>query len=206
MSVGLPSHYQLRLEHISHEVSRLPPDARGTIVILGDCHVEGNPVKELAGAHVVNMGIKENALKSDCAAMKDRLWQMPLARPGHVVICAGLSDLRAKRSPLDVEQCYRQLIEGVRMTVPAAKIHIAFLPPTRQPHESLMHEVAVMNAILEELATSMNVEFVDLFSPLEDDNGELDVAFSLDGIHLNETGYEKVNEMLERHLISGASY
>lgn len=191
---------------MSHEVSRMPRDAQGTVVLLGDCHVEENPVKEFGDAHVINMGIKEDELGGECTGIKDRLWLLPMARPAHVIIMAGLNDLKAGRNPLAIEQCYRELIQGIKRTVPSAKVHIALIPPTRDRYAKLMHEIAVTNAILEEVAEKNNIEFVDLFSPLEDDDGELAQDCTVDGYYLNDTGYDRVNKMLERHLVSGESY
>ncbi len=206
MSVGLPTHYQLRLEHISHEVSRLPRDAQGTVVLLGDVHVEANPVKEFGDAHVINMGIQEDELGADCHGTKDRLWLLPMARPGHVIIMAGLNDLREGRNPLDLERCFVELIDQVRRHAPGAKIHLAEIPPTRERYGKLMHSIAVMNAILEELATKLDLELVDLFSMLEDDDGQLCQDCSEDGYYLNDTGFDRINSMLERHLSNGDSY
>lgn len=206
MSVGLPSHYQLRLEHMSHEVSRLPRDASGTIVILGDAHVEGNPLRELCDIPVINMGIKEDELGRECGAIKDRLWLLPMARPAHVVIIAGMNDIKAERNPLEVERCFHELIEQVRRNAPSAKIHVAMIPPTRDRYAKLMQNVALLNAILEELCEKEDVECVDLFSSLEDDDGLLREDCTADGYFLNDTGFEKVNEILERHLTCGDSY
>jgi lysophospholipase L1-like esterase len=206
MSVGLPTHYQLRLEHISHEVSRLPRDASSTVVLLGDVHVESNEIKDLAGTHVINMGIQEDELGKDCGGLKDRLWLLPMARPSDVVIMAGLNDLRAGRNPLIVEKCFKELVAAVKRTVPSARIHIALIPPTREKYAKLMHEIAITNAILEEMAGSLGVQFVDLFSPLEDDEGQLAPIFSEDGYYLNDTGFDRINDMLEKHLSNGDSY
>lgn len=206
MSVGLPSHYQLRLDHISHEVSRLPRDAGNTIVLLGDVHVEENPAREMAGSPVINMGIKEDELGRDCGGLKDRLWLLPMARPAHVVIMAGLNDLKAGRNPLDIERCFRDLIEHVQKNAASAKLHLALIPPTREKHAKLMHEIALMNAILEELAEKTGLEYVDLFSPLEDDEGLLAQDCSEDGYYLNDTGFDRINTMLENHLSNGESY
>jgi lysophospholipase L1-like esterase len=69
-----------------------------------------------------------------------------------------------------------------------------------------MRDIAITNASLEEFAESHGLSFVDLFSFLEDDDGNLAQNYTSDGGHLNETGYEAVNEMLERHLKHGESY
>lgn len=206
MSVGLPSHYQLRLEHMSHEVSRLPKDASGTIILLGDAHVEENPVKQLCDAPVINTGIKEDELGVDCGGMRDRLWLLPMARPSHVFIIAGINDIKAGRSPLDVERCYRNLVRQVKQTVPAAAIHVAEIPPTRDRFQKLMPHIALFNGLLETAAEEENVTLVDLFSTLVDDEGALCDDCTVDGFFLNDTGYERANDLLERHLTCGESY
>ncbi len=203
MSVGLPSHYQLRLEHMSHEVSRLPRDSSGTVVLFGDAHIEGNNIKELCGAPVINMGIKEDELNRDCGGLLDRLWLLPMARPAHVFIVAGINDLNAGRSPLDIERCFRDLIRQLRRVVPTATIHLAELPPTRDRFEKLMHSIALTNCIIQEIAEQEQVELVDLFSTLEDDEGLLSETCTIDGLYLNDSGFDRLNEVLERHLTSG---
>lgn len=206
MSVGLPSHYQLRLDHIGHEVSRLPRDAGDTVVLLGDIHVEENPAREMAGATVINMGIREDQLGKDCGGLKDRLWLLPMARPGHVIIMAGLNDLIEGRNPLELERCFSELVDIVRNHASAAKIHLAQIPPTRDRYSKHLHEIAVMNAILEELAETKGVQYVDLFSLLEDDEGLLSQDCTGDGCSLNDTGFERINDMLEEHISTGVSY
>lgn len=207
MSVGMPTHYQLRVDHISHEVSRLPRDAKSTVVLLGDVHVEPNPIKRLADVPVINMGITEDHLGGgECAAIKDRLWLLPMARPGHIIIMAGLNDLREGKSPLDVENCVRELVAALRKAAPGAKIHIATIPPTRDKYAKLMHNVAITNAILEELAEALGVDYVDLFSHMEDDEGLLAQDCTQDGYYLNDTGFDRINDMLERHLTRGDHY
>ncbi len=206
MSVGLPSHYQLRLDHIGHQVSRLPRDAGNTVVLLGDVHVEGNEIREIAGLPVINMGIKEDELGRDCGGLKDRLWLLPMARPAHIIIMAGLNDLRDGRNPLDIERCFQNLIVHVKRNAPEAVIHLAMIPPTREKYAKLMHNIALTNAILEEMAEQMNLQYLDLFSPLEDDDGQLAQDCSEDGYYLNDTGFDKLNALIENHLTSGASY
>lgn len=206
MSVGLPTHYQLRLEHISHEVSRLPREAKSNVVLLGDVHVEGNSIKEVNGAHVINMGIQEDELGADCNGLRDRLWHLPMARPGHVVIMTGLNDLRAGRGPDAIEKCYADLIGRVQKQAPDAVVHVALIPPTRDKYAKLMHHIALLNCMLEEMAEKKGLPFVDFFSGLEDDDGQLASTYSEDGYYLNDTGFDRLNEILERHLTKGDSY
>ena len=206
MSVGMPTHYQLRLDHISHEVSRLSRSDGNTIVLLGDAHVEANPIKDLGGCHVINMGIQEDVMGMECKGLKDRLWLLPMARPSHVVIMAGLNDLRDGRNPAQVEACFKDVVNGIRKSVPSAVIHLALIPPTREKYEKLMHDIALTNCMIEEMAARLNLEYVDLFSPLEDDDGHLATLYSEDGYYLNDTGYDKLNAMLERHISQGDRY
>lgn len=207
MNSGLPSEYNLRLEHISHAVSRLKRDAPPNIILLGDRNAEKNPANTLCNFNVLNMGIAEDSLSRNAqGCMVKRLWQLPMAKPAHVILMAGFNDLQNGNSPLEVEQCILEVIHEIKKTVPSAEIHIASIPPTRDKYQKLMPAIALTNACLEELAEKENVPFVDLFSLLEDDEGVLAQNYTEDGYQLNDIGYDKINNMLEKHIQCGDSY
>jgi lysophospholipase L1-like esterase len=184
----------------------MPRNAPPPVVLLGDFHVEGNPAREIGGFPVINMGIEEDRLDDPCGGMLKRLHLLPMAHPAHVVIQTGLNDICENKDPVSIESCLRQVVAEIRKLVPQSTIHIASLPPTRDKYSRYMRNIAITNAILEEFAESHHLSFVDLFSLLEDDDGNLAQNYTSDGGHLNETGYEAVNEMLEKHLKEGVAY
>src|SRR5690606_11421035 len=110
MMNGLPSDYNLRLEHISHAVSRLERDAPPNVVLLGDRCVEKNPANTLGNFNVLNMGIAEETLQGDNHKLVKRLWLLPMAKPIHVILLAGFNDLVNGNNALEVEQCMREVV------------------------------------------------------------------------------------------------
>lgn len=207
MSFNLASHYQLRLDHIAHEVSRLPPNAPHPVVLLGDSLSEQNPVRELASLPVLNMGISGDEIRHPEGGVLPRLNLLPLARPSHVMLLVGINDLNnSHKTVASLEPEYDELVRSIKATVPLAVLHLLFLLPVRESFARLMPQIGMMNVIIEETARRHLVQFVDTFAPLADDDDSLRRECTYDGLHLNEFGYEVLNGALEHHLRSGEAY
>lgn len=207
MASDFASHYEVRLDRIAHEVSRLAPNAPHPVVLLGDSLSEQNPVRELASIPVLNMGISGDEIVHPEGGLMPRLRLLPLARPSHVMVLIGINDLNNSHKSVDtLEPQYEELVRSLKSVVPTAALHLQLLLPARNSYTRLMPQIGMMNVIIEETARRHLITFVDTFTPLTDDNGLLGSEFTHDGLHLNETGYEKLNKVLEHHLLSGESY
>ncbi len=67
-------------------------------------------------------------------------------------------------------------------------------------HQSKNRKVFSLNSRLKSFINGKDVFFVDLYSLLTDENGNLDIKFSYDGIHLNSSGYFVIKNVLDDYI------
>lgn len=93
--------------------------------------------------------------------------------------------------------CYKTLINKVREYQSGAQIYLLSITPITQKVSDLnengetKENIAVFNEKILETAKETNVNFVDLYTPLADENGNLPAEAASDGIHFNEKYYKK---------------
>ena len=134
---------------------------------------------------VVNLGRAGDTT----ADVLDRLDDVIEAQPSVVVLLIGTNDL-SHRAP--VEQVVRgteEILFKLRHDLPQARLVVQSVLPRERERAEDIHEV---NIHLRQFAAapSVKAEFVDLFAVLADEHGALSAEYSLDGVALNEAGYE----------------
>lgn len=102
----------------------------------------------------------------------------------------GINDLNSGRTPGQMEEGYRELLRRIRERLPAVRLHVQSLFPTRGTFAIRNEPVRDFNRRLAKLAGEARASFLDLYPLFTDDNGELKAAFTADGLHLNEAGYQ----------------
>lgn len=199
-----PLHYKLRVEHIGNEVSRLPRNAPKQLVLLGDGIFEMDRAVEIAGRPVLNMGIIEDDIERPDGGIVRRLYLLQMAQAGELMVLAGFADIIHGKPTETIAEDYKNLLTALQRTIPKASLHLVLLPPTRALYNNLLPKIAVLNVSIEELGASRNLPVIDLFSTMQDDEGELRANYTQDGFSFNETGYEKLNRLMEAHLTGAA--
>lgn len=112
--------------------------------------------------------------------------------PKEIFIYEGDNDINSGKSPDEILKTAEQLLARIRATLPknVKVIFIAAKPSLARWH--LKETYLIYNKKLKEWTEQQKkVEFVDVWTPLIDANGEvLKDIFIQDGLHLNEKGYK----------------
>ncbi len=111
-------------------------------------------------------------------------------RPRQVVVYAGDNDIDAGRSPEQVLADFHALVARLRRDLPDVPIVWISIKPS-VARAAQMGAQRKANTLVREAAADMTqVDFVDVFTPMLDENGAPRVdLFIDDGLHLNEAGY-----------------
>ena len=131
-------------------------------------------------------------------------------RPKVVVLLAGTNDLVAFKLPDTVafiEQTISSIVElselhRVRIILCSVlPVSDAIRPQTTGRHPD---DILRLNAWLKSYAADKRVPYVDYYSAVTDGHDRLQTALTIDGLHPNHAGYEKmellVNRAIEREL------
>jgi lysophospholipase L1-like esterase len=183
-----------------------------TVVLFGDSRAAYWPAPEIDGVEFINRGI--GAQTSEQAALRFEHHVKPLS-PQIIIIQICINDL--KTIPLFPEQkdhiiatCKENIENIVSASINSGtKVIITTIfpvgevPLTRRPYWSDDVAIAVddVNTFIHNLESD-DVSVFDAYTILADNDGLIDPEYSLDLLHLNLTGYEKLNQELVNHLKS----
>lgn len=202
-------------EYYTHRVSvyrSLPVRSNG-VVLLGDSltdYAEWNDLFPGFTFPILNRGIAGDMIEG----MELRLDEVAAQQPNKIFILAGCNNL-VKYPEVDeatVLQKYLAFVKKVHETCPKASVYVQSILPLNSldPAFKTANPAAEkINMALKEAAKIGNYIFIDITTPLKDDNGELRLECTTDGCHLNATGYFTwATELLQlsRILVIGNPY
>jgi len=84
--------------------------------------------------------------------------------------------------------------------VPSAQLHLQAVLPTRGRFAHLNPLVQDLNIFICQLAAREKCDFVDLWSVMADENGQLRAEYTRDGLHLLAPAYERWTAILEERV------
>ncbi len=195
-------HYDQRVAQFRRENA-----AARNIVMLGSSHVEGfDTAKYLPGRRILNRGISSDRIGVDGRGVLGRLDSSIFdCNPGFILLENGVNDLgelwrNGTPSTEEIDRTYRKVVARIRERLPNVPLVIVSLFPTRDRFAGLKPLILEFNQRLAAIAVDFRCPFLDVYSPLADDEGLLRKEYARDGLHLNEAGYRVWAALIEKVL------
>lgn len=133
--------------------------------------------------------------------------------PEMVIIWVGTNDFMPfvpKNTEIEISERVIQIAKANADRYPGAQIMILSLPPINQSsHPKICHDwlagkdndkLRRTNRHLKQKCDQNGYLFLDLFDLLLDESGQLCIDYTVEGLHLNEAGYEIVFSKLSPYL------
>lgn len=142
---------------------------------------------------IINIGYSGDNM----TGMLRRVPMLKAANPSKVFIMAGTNDLI--HINLDEYKVrYSKLLQTIKDSLPDTKIYIESVLPSNNDmgRYAPNKKVQQANKIAEELARSFNGQFINLYDLYANDNNELPVEWTIDGVHLYPEHYDKWAEKI----------
>lgn len=154
------------------------------------------------GQPVVNSGIAGNTTDQILASMKTRVYDY---NPSKIFLLIGTNDLRDGKSQEAVVQNIEKIIEEIQTNRKQAEIFVESLYPVNASVSSAVgvrsnETIQNINAQLQEYCKEKNLTYIDLYAKLQDEQGNLQTQYTVDGLHLSDAGYQIVAEVLQEYL------
>ena len=131
-------------------------------------------------------------------------------RPKHIFINIGTNDLNDNSYTVNGLICrYEDILKKIREHLPEAKLHLmAYYPVNEQIglQDSFMSElfkqrtnarILEANKAVRALAEKLNADYFDFNAGITDENGNMDAAYTIEGMHMYGDGYMKVLEQMQ---------
>ncbi|MBD2020417.1 lysophospholipase [Leptolyngbya sp. FACHB-36] len=126
-----------------------------------------------------------------------RLRDFAHTRPDAIYIMAGVNDVKRGASDREILGNLQQMMQRLQRVHPKARIVVQSILPTRSSAIS-SQRIWQLNQQLASIAQQQNALYLDLFSQFADEAGQLQQAYTTDGVHLNPLGYETWRSRLEQ--------
>lgn len=175
----------------------------GGIVFVGDSLTQRYPLSDFyPGLHVYNRGIDGDTTVGLSKRLDLSIFDL---KPTLLVLQIGTNDLQVQGLPKEqTVENLQGIITTIQEKMPSLKILLVSLYPVNQTTDKLVNRIIVgprknedlqwMNSEYQKIP---GVTFVNVYPELLDENGDLNMQFSKEGLHLSLAGYAKITPVIQ---------
>ncbi|MBQ7217266.1 MAG: hypothetical protein IJS39_14920 [Synergistaceae bacterium] len=164
------------------------PRTEGSIVFLGDSITDLLDFGEvLPSYHIINRGISGDTT----SGVLRRLGEVISLRPRKLFLLIGTNDLGHDIMPAPIARNIREIVSRVQEKSPSTRIYLQAVFPTRHDRSRPNALIQELNAEIKAIAQEKHCTFIDLYPLLLDAEGLLAEEYTLDGLHLSDSGNAK---------------
>jgi lysophospholipase L1-like esterase len=178
----------------------------GGIVFVGDSLTQRYPLSEFySGLPVYNRGIDGDTTLGLMKRLDLSIFDL---KPKILVLQIGTNDLQVGNlSKETTVQNLKEIIKTVLNRQPDLKIIIISLFPVNETGEKLVEKLVVgprknqdIQWMNDQIKNTSNVHFVDVYQSLLNQDGQLDMRFSKEGLHLSLAGYAAITPLIKEKI------
>ena len=178
------------------------------IVFLGDSIFECYDVeKYYEGMHVVNSGISGHTTADILSNMNERVYQY---NPSKVILLIGTNDLNKDVEQETIVENMGKIIDGIKKNRPYAEIYVQSVYPVNRSDDEKISLSSVgkrrnstimeMNSNIRKLCEEKEVTYMNIYDVLVNEEGEIDLEYTKEGLHITEKGYEIITEEVMKYI------
>ena len=183
-----------------NQVSVLEPD----IIFIGDSIVEYYPLQELFGdaMTIVNRGIRGYQTRLLLENLDAHLYGDAVDQ---IVLLIGTNDIGKDVPMNETLDNLERVIQSIAREYPLSQIKLLSILPVNEGEKYKQtvyirtnEKIKEWNQAYEALASAyVQVDFVSIYDSLTDTEGQLQSAYTTDGLHLSVAGYQALSEALK---------
>lgn len=170
--------------------------------MLGDSLTAGNNwSKSFSGLKIKNMGLNGDT----CAGLWNRLSQVVELAPDKIFLMIGINDLLQGAGAEEIVTSHVRIWEEIKKKLPRATVHILSLIPYLEaslPGLIPNFDIREINLSLADEAKKYELIFIPLFQDLADFDLQLQLQYTIDGVHLTPLAYQVWEDRLKPFLLA----
>jgi len=171
-------------------------------VFLGDSLTAGHDWARVFPP-AVNLGLDGDT----CGGVWARLDEVVDLKPAEIFLQIGINDFLRGAPPEEILEGHLRIWDELAARLPGARLRVVSLLPYLEaalPGLPPNLELILLNSALAEEAGRRGLVFLDLFGDLADEDHQLRLDYTSDGLHLARRGYEIWAERLRPLMSPGA--
>ena len=200
----IKTHYKNRLEEIKQQEI-----IKGQIVLLGDCVIERIDVSEYSG----DLTIYNNGISGDTTKLlQETLYKRAIKyKPSKLFLSIGSNDIGFDNK--DVKEVYQgiiDIVEEVKKRSKETEIHIVSIIPVNQSEIDYINrdyvdardnfDINMLNYYLKNYSRKSKIKFLDATKELKNNFDMLNLKYTIDGFHLNDSGNDIVLSLIKQYV------
>ncbi len=174
------AYFRTRLEAFSRD-----PLGCGQVVMLGDSHTEMN---DWDAAIPGDLPLRNRGIGGDTTeGLLTRLEEITLSQPEAVFLLIGTNDVWTETTPEMTVSAIARTVRVIRAKSPDTRIFVQTVFPMRVEYGP-NDRIREINTLLKARSKTAKFKLLDPYALLVDTSGQLNAAYTDDGLHLNAAG------------------
>ncbi len=177
-------------------------------VFLGDSITDGYDLnKYFEGYPVVNSGVNGNTTTDILKDMEGRVYRY---NPTKLFLLIGTNDLK-KMDQEEIISNIHKIIDEIQEHRPYCEIYLESIYPVNNTEEEKIdhdmvtedrknEDIEEINEALEKIAEEEKITYLDLYSLLVDEEGNLNLDYTTEGLHISDEGYALITEEIMKYI------
>lgn len=132
--------------------------------------------------------------------------------PSKVFILVGINDIQKLRGQDNeaIFESIKDIVEQFKQVRPFTDIYVESIYPVNATDDPKIdismvgirrnNMVQEINQMLEDYCRENDITYVDVYSELVDENNNLNINYTKEGLHLNDEGYKVVTKVLKQYI------
>lgn len=163
--------------------------------------------KYYEGYKVVNSGISGNQTSDILDDLQKRAYAY---NPSTIFLLIGTNDYIHNKKEDETVNNIKEIVEKLNKNLPNAKIYLESIYPVNntddkkisKPMVSIRNNTSIkkINSELKKYCNDKNCTYLDMYSLLEDKDGNLKLEYTKEGLHMSDKGYEVITKELKKYM------
>ena len=178
------------------------------IVFLGDSITDFYDLdKYYEGYNIVNSGISGNTTEDILNDMYNRVYKY---NPSKVILLIGTNDINVKIEEDDTISNIKDIVKNIKKNRPNTKIYVESIYPINNTDDEKIEHYMVgvrtneiikkYNKRIKEYCNKNNVIYINMYNELRDEDGNLKLEYTKEGLHISDEGYEVITKILKKYI------
>ena len=163
--------------------------------------------KYYEGYKVVNSGISGDQTSDILDDLEKRAY---VYNPSTIFLLVGTNDYIHNKKEDETVNNIKEIVEKLNKNLPNAKIYLESIYPINNTDDSKISKPMVgirtndsikkINSELKQYCNDKNCTYLDMYSLLEDKDGNLKLEYTKEGLHMSSEGYEVITKELKKYM------